>query len=121
MSYTQQLDGILKIVLQEAFLFDENELQILVLYRSLQEDAQLLFFYLLSRTPDIRLAQIEGYTDKIPAWKDAVDILIESKLLTASKLESVNYGLGILKKDELIQLAKKRRLNSNSKTVCLFL
>jgi hypothetical protein len=117
MSYTQQLDGILKTVLKESFLFDENELQILVLYQSLPEEVQLLFFYLMSRTPDVRLAQIEGYADKIPAWKDAVDLLLECKLVIDSQSDSISDGLERLKKDELIQLAKKRRLISNSKTV----
>lgn len=117
MNYTQQLDLILQTVLQESYLFDENELQIIVLYRSLPEEVQLLFFYLLSRTPDIRLSQLEGYTEKIPAWRDAVDLLLETKLINASEFDSLKHGLDLLKKDELIQLAKKRRLNSSSK-VC---
>jgi Fanconi-associated nuclease 1 len=126
MNYTQQLQDILKTVLRESFLFDETELQILVVYRSLPDDAQLLFFYLLSRAQDIRLCQIEGYTDKIPAWKDALDLLVESELATASQFNSLNDGLEILKKNELVQMAKKRRLttsktvkNSNLKNVLL--
>jgi Fanconi-associated nuclease 1 len=120
MDYTQQLQDILKTVLQESFLFHETELQILVVYRSLPEEAQLLFFCLLSRTPDIREGQIEGYTDKIPAWKDALDLLVESKLVVAYNCDSVKDGLEMLKKDELVQMAKKRRLNYTSKTVNSF-
>ena len=121
MSYTSQLEEIINIVLKESNLFDEHELQIIILYRSLPQEVQLLYYYLLQRTGNVRLGDVEGYADKIPAWKDAIDLLLESKLLTASEIESVDNGLGILKKDELTRLAKKRRINSNSKTVGPFL
>ncbi|KAJ3051552.1 hypothetical protein HK097_007432 [Rhizophlyctis rosea] len=118
LSYLDQMDHIITAVREdESHLLDEHDRVIIAAYDNLPEDAKELYFKLLNNRT-LKYERIDKFNyPYIENLDSAVQTLKMVEFLDDTGPDDLDGWMSLLRRDELVDMAKDRRISPTGKTI----